>query len=239
MYTYNLNLKKMKTLQQILFFSAIILFSACVGDDFIDDTVDPVLRILNTVDTIQVGEEFQFQAMYLNNVGQQETVEMTWESSDANVASVTNSGLVTAIQKGSTTLTVTVDDGTSSVSDQIDIEVGEETVIVVTQSRTGSIRVTSNYVLEGNFELSEEDDGSLKLSIDDTYRASSGLPGLYIYLTNNPNTISNAFEIGMVNTFNGAHEFIINESIGINDYSHILYFCKPFNIKVGDGEFEN
>lgn len=228
----------MKTLQLSLIFTVIIYLSACVGDDFIDDAVDPVVRITSTLDTIQIGEEYQFEATYLNNIGQQENVTMNWESSNPDVLSISNSGLGLAIKEGSTTLTVAVDQGGNTITDQIDIAVGQKIIEQVALVRTGSIQVTSNYILEGNFELSEEN-GGLKLSIDDTYRASSGLPGLYIYLTNNPTTTSNAYEIGMVNTFEGAHEFIIEDGIGINDYSHILYFCKPFNVKIGDGEFEN
>jgi len=215
-----------------------LLLNACVGDDFVDDAIDPVLRITSNIDTIQVGELYQLEATYLNNIGQEENVELIWESSNPDILSIDNSGLANPLKEGNTTITATLNDGTNSLSDQIDIVVGQETVVQEAQSRTGSIQVTSNYILEGNFELSEEN-GGLKLSIDDSYKASAGLPGLYIYLTNNPTTISNAYEIGMVNTFEGAHEFIIADNVGINDYSHVLYFCKPFNIKIGDGEFVN
>ncbi|MEM9549152.1 MAG: hypothetical protein AAGA77_24405, partial [Bacteroidota bacterium] len=61
------------------------------------------------------------------------------------------------------------------------------------------------------------------------------LPGLYVYLTNNRNTTANALEIGAVEVFNGAHTYTV-EDVGINDYKFLLYFCKPFNVKVGDGE---
>lgn len=228
----------MRTLQLSLIFMTALLLNACVGDDFVDDAIDPVLRITSNIDTIQVGELYQLEATYLNNIGQEENVELIWESSNPDILSIDNSGLANPLKEGNTTITATLNDGTNSLSDQIDIVVGQETVVQEAQSRTGSIQVTSNYILEGNFELSEEN-GGLKLSIDDSYKASAGLPGLYIYLTNNPTTISNAYEIGMVNTFEGAHEFIIADNVGINDYSHVLYFCKPFNIKIGDGEFVN
>ena len=218
------------------FLTVITLFSACIGDDFVEDTVDPVLRITTVVDTIQKGEQFQFTAMYLNNVGQEETVAKTWESNNTSVITIDNNGLATAIEEGDATITVSFNDGPTTITDEINVSVGDQTV-VQPASRTGSIRVTSNYILEGNFELSE-DNGELTLKIDDTYRASAGLPGLYIYLTNNPNTTSGAYEIGKVDVFSGAHQYVINDGVGLNDYSHILYFCKPFNIKVGDGAFD-
>ena len=63
------------------------------------------------------------------------------------------------------------------------------------------------------------------------------LPGLYAYLTNNPSTVNNAFEIGRVETFSGAHSYRIS-GVGLNDYDDLLYWCKPFSVKVGDGEME-
>ena len=45
----------------------------------------------------------------------------------------------------------------------------------------------------------------------------------------------NAFEIGRVATFSGVHSYTIPNK-GINDYNYIVYFCKPFNVKVGHGQ---
>ena len=69
----------------------------------------------------------------------------------------------------------------------------------------------------------------------DDYQASTSLPGLYVYLTNNPATANNAFEIGRVEIFNGAHSYRIS-GVGLNEYDYLLYWCKPFSVKVGDGE---
>ena len=76
---------------------------------------------------------------------------------------------------------------------------------------------------------------NLELKIENNYKASTSLPGLYLYLTNNPNTIANAKKIQKVAVFNGAHSYII-ENTSINEFSHLLYWCKPFSVKVGDGE---
>ena len=54
-------------------------------------------------------------------------------------------------------------------------------------------------------------------------------------MTNNPNTASGAKEIQKVTVFNGAHKYIITNT-KINDFNHLLYWCKPFGVKVGDGE---
>lgn len=212
------------------------LLTGCIGDDFIEDTVEPTLRITNGIDTIQIGEQYQLEATYFNNVGQVEIFEINWTSSNSDVISVNQDGIVTALSEGEALITASINNGVNSLNSQTLITVGQQT-IVQNNTRKGVIRVTSNYTLEGSFELSESN-GILTLSIDESYRASESLPGLYIYLTNNPSTSSGAYEIGPVSVYSGAHEYKIND-VGLYDYSHVLYFCKPFNVKIGDGIIED
>ena len=75
------------------------------------------------------------------------------------------------------------------------------------------------------------------IDIDDTYVADAGLPGLYIYLSNNPNSIANALEIGEVTVFEGEHNYEV-PNVELNEYNFLVYFCKPFNVKVGDGAID-
>lgn len=226
----------MKYLQTLLLISLLGLLSSCVGDDFIEDRIDPVLRINNAIETLEVGTDYQFEFTYFNNVGQQETAEVVWESSDSNIISITSAGLATAIQPGDVELTATVSGPDDQVFQSLLVSAGASTTEVEAATvRTGVIQTTTFYDLEGDFELVQNDDGTLTLNIADNYKASSGLPGLYVYLTNNPRSISGAFEIDEVKTFSGAHSFEIS-GVELNEYSHLLYFCKPFNVKVGDGE---
>ena len=75
----------------------------------------------------------------------------------------------------------------------------------------------------------------LELIISENYKASERLPGLYLYFTNNINTVANAKEIQKVTVFKGTHTYIIKNT-GINDFTHLLYWCKPFGVDVGNGE---
>jgi len=83
----------------------------------------------------------------------------------------------------------------------------------------------------------DEIDGGVALNIADNYKTTSALPGFYVYLTNNPNSINDAVEIGEVTIFEGAHSYEIL-GVGLTDYDYVLYFCKPFRVKVGDGKIE-
>ncbi len=222
---------KIKFIGYLLF--SIFVLQGCIKDDFVNDTVDPILRISTNIDTLALGSTLQFEQMYLNNIGVEEQVTATWSSSDETVISISDSGLATALGLGSATISVTYDDGEGlSLSDEVLVQVGENTT-VSEQTFNGSIATTSSYLLEGDFTFSETNGGVL-LEFEGNYRASTALPGLYVYLSNNRNSIANSFEIGAVEVFNGAHDYDIS-GVGINDYSYLVYFCKPFNVKVGDG----
>ena len=209
--------------------------SSCIGDDFIDDAVDPEIRITTLIDTIAFGTSFQFEFSYLNEVGKEEPVSALWTSSSPEIISINETGLAEALQEGSSDIRVEFQGDGFIVEDQLEVIVGARTVSSSLE-RMGTIRTTSSYVLEGDFVV-KPDSNNLIIEIGDNYRASTSLPGLYIYLTNNPNTTNGALEIGAVQVFSGSHSYIVSE-VALNDYSYLLYFCKPFNVKVGDGKIE-
>ena len=210
-----------------------LLLSSCIGDDIIDDLVEPRLTIDNPLDTLGVGASYQYTTTYLNNVGQAETIETSWITSNPLIVSIDSNGLATAHDTGAAVITVIGENGEGlTLSAENQLVAGAETVVAQTQRR-GLVSTTSSYELSGEFTLAMEGN-DLKLEFFDDYVASTALPGLYVYLTNNPNTSAGAYEIGAVSVFSGAHSYTIPNA-GLSDYSHVLYFCKPFNVKVGDG----
>lgn len=218
-------------------FTFVFAFQSCIGDDVIFDTIEPEIRIMNPVDSIKINTTHQFKFSYFNNVGQAETdIVPMWKSSDPSIISIEQDGTAFADNKGSATISVEYVSEEKLVTDSIQVGVGAETVVTNT-GRSGTIKTTSTYRLQGDFTIEENGSGGVIINFADNFDASTALPGLYIYLTNNPNTTSNAKEIQKVTTFSGAHSIEV-QGVGISDYSHILYFCKPFNVKVGDGEIE-
>ena len=217
----------------VLFIAFAAVFTSCIKDDIVEDFVEPTVRITTVPDTIELNSSFQFEFMYLNNVGVEEEVDGQWSSSDPSIIEIDNTGLATALAVGQADISVTYTDNGVDLVETTTVNVGNSTVLQET-GKSGTIMTTSSYVLEGSFTLVEEGD-NLILNIEDDYKASSSLPGLYVYLTNNRNTIANALEISKVDVFSGEHSYTI-ENVGINDYQFLLYFCKPFNVKVGDAE---
>ena len=171
-----------------------------------------------------------------------ETTDTTTTTSDTSTATTdtTTSTTDTATSTSDTstttsdTTTNTSDTATSTTDTSTSTNV-DEGIVVAPQFFEGQIRTTSSYTLEGNFRY-EHNGTQIILSIDDSYRASSSLPGLYLYLTNNPNSPEDGYEVGAVSVFSGAHSYTLPSSIGLMDYKYLLYWCKPFRVKVGEAQ---
>lgn len=210
------------------------MFASCIGDDIIDDRVPEVLRFTNPIDSLKVNDTYQFEVKYFNEIGEEEGADLVFTSSDDQVVSITSAGLAEGISPGTAKIIVTT--GTS-VSAEIQIIVSEDEVIGMGSGRPGTIATSSSYLLEGNFTL-EELGEDLVLTLEDNFMATSRLPGLYVYLGNNRNSISNALEISMIQQFSGKHTYTI-KGAGLYEYEFLLFWCKPFGVKVGVGTFDN
>ncbi|WP_272151465.1 Ig-like domain-containing protein [Tenacibaculum aiptasiae] len=180
------------------------------------------------------NQTHQYTTTYTDQTGQVQTPQITWYSSDSNIASVSTTGLVTANSIGTVTITASVTVNGNTTTDQSSITIKGS----APKEKSGTIKTTSSYALSGTFTLKEiPGTNDLELSINADYNASTSLPGLYLYMTNNPSNIGNAKQIQKVAVFSGAHNYIIKDT-GIDDFNHLLYWCKPFSVKVGDAEIK-
>jgi uncharacterized protein YjdB len=112
----------------ILIFWVLVLHG-CIGDDIIEDRVDPVVRVSNAIDTLKNGTSYQFEATFFDQVGMEVMIDLSWSSSDENIISISESGLANALQIGNALITV---DGLAPSGEQVSAEllvaVGEETI---------------------------------------------------------------------------------------------------------------
>ena len=216
---------------------------SCVKTDLINDRVDPKIFISNPLLELKKnGAPHQFEVNYFNYVGKEiENPNVSWSSSDPTVIAITEDGLATGIELGTATVTATLitpeENLTITNADEVKVSMSTLTESI---EFIGTIVSTSNYELGGSYVLKvhEDENDILRLSLGDDYVASTSLPGLYIYLGNNPNSVADAFEIGAVTVFQGAHFYDLPSTISIYDYSYILYWCKPFDVKVGEGQIQ-
>jgi hypothetical protein len=224
----------------ILFAVCVLSLFSCVKTDLVNDRVDPKIFISNPLLSLENGKTHQFEVVYFNNVGKEiENPNVRWSSNNEAVLTITESGLATGVDFGPVSVSVNLvtEEETLTITNDDLFEVSTFTAHE-SGGIEGTIATTSSYQLEGSFVFDTVDNGVLRLSLGDDYSASTSLPGLYIYLGNNPNSIADAYEIGAVTTFQGAHFYDLPESIGLYDYSYILYWCKPFGVKVGEGQIQ-
>jgi len=200
-----------------------------------NSSVSPTLRILNSIIEISANTSYQLEIFYQDENGVESHPEtLLWTSSDQTVIDVNEKGTLTAIGSGTATITVSLATSNTLLFAQNFITVTVPELETVT-SFSGNLVTKSGYTLEGGFTLSITETG-LQLSLGEDYKASTTLPGLYVYLSNNNNTTSQAYEIGPVKVFTGSHSYDLPSSIGLMDYQYILYWCKPFNVKVGEAK---
>lgn len=212
----------------------------CIGTDIVDDFVEPRVMLGNPISAMVVGDSYQFEGAYFNNIGVNEPAAFQWTSSNVAVLEVDEQGNGLAKSPGTTSIKFTANDVSDSVMLMVfDPETIDEDSLRDTQQtpgiRTAPLKTVSSYQLEGSATLNEN--GGLKLELSDDFATTDALPGLYMYLTNNLSTVNNALEIGAVEKFSGSQVYEIPGDVKINDYSHILFYCKPFRVAVGTGEF--
>jgi len=99
----------LKTKPTLIALAFLFAFS-CIGEDIIDDFVEPALRITNPVTSFSSGTNYVFEVKYFDNVGDPvENVELIWESSNTDVLTINNKGEAIAKSPGDVTITVKVD----------------------------------------------------------------------------------------------------------------------------------
>ncbi len=225
------------------------LFYNCIGEDVIDDFIEAELRITNPIQQLQISGDYTYEATYFNNIGLAESATVTWESSNPTIVSIDANGTATGHAPGNAMITAQTTSGNTTITSTTSLTIIDEgdqdssdnsgngdDVTTSSQTKSGTIISTSSYLLEGDFTVLDTGT-NIRIDIDNNYMATTSLPGLYVYLSNNPNSTNGALEIGAVDVFSGSHSYTVN-NIGLNDYKYLLYFCKPFNVKVGNGELE-
>ena len=97
-------------MRKLLLFTAVLLLTACSENDLIEPVVSVAdVRLDNNTLTLTVGETRSLTATVLPENATNQNV--SWRSSNNNVATVDEDGVVTAISEGTATITVTTQDG--------------------------------------------------------------------------------------------------------------------------------
>ena len=193
-------------------------------------TIDPEIQITKFASFLKVGEQFMFEASYTNESGTvDEAAVITWASSNTAILSIGEDGLATAKAKGTAKITAAY----RNTSSTVDVTVEVRTVT----ERSGSLTGTG-YTIKGDFTINRNQDGDVILTVTNYQPAG---PGPYFYLSNQNNSVANGLELGKAET--GGNITInvseIDNSVDLTTYNFLLVWCKPFNVRLGFGEFNN
>jgi hypothetical protein len=217
---------------------------ACIGTDIVDDFVEPRISATNQIETFLIGDNHLYQASYFDNTGVEQPASFQWFSSDPQVVEMDPGGFAVALAAGVSIITYAANDLEQSFTVNVldPQQVNEDSVRMQQQQtqtgdRSAELMTVSSYLLEGTAVLTTME-GALILELLDDFRTTDALPGLYVYLTNNTRSISNAVEISEVSMATGAQSYVVPDGVEIQDFSHVLFYCKPFRVPVGEGRFE-
>ena len=84
-----------------------LLFLACIGEDFVDDYVDPNLRITNAIISIREGLSYQFEALFFDESGREvNNPTLEWSAIPPTAVEIQSDGTLKALETGNVLLTV-------------------------------------------------------------------------------------------------------------------------------------
>ncbi len=224
----------MKTL--LMAFLVITMFSSCIGTDLIEETEVPEQVLISTnISSIKIGDDVQFGAVYTNKYGMTENKQIIWSTSTPEIASVTSSGLVSALKAGDAVIKANAANAESFRIIKVSADPVTETGIK-TRSGTFMSAGSGSYTVAGDVLITTQD-GKSKITVKDNFKASIG-PSLYLLLTNhtngsymvmnnNPavNGTSAQISLTRLTNFQGEMTWDVPTGVDVKNYKYALLYC--------------
>ncbi len=177
---------------------------------------------------VEVGSMLSLQTEVLTATGEPFPVaDISWMSSDTDVISISNEGVVTGLANGTAMVRA---EANGVLSNSLLIRVGNT-------DRTGTFSDANGYETSGTARLFYAENGKLMLEFADNFETTFAL-GTFVYLSNSTTgsaTAANGLEIAGITT-NGYKLFdisSIDSSVSIDSFSHVIILCKPASVTFG------
>jgi hypothetical protein len=106
------------------------------------------------------------------------------------------------------------------------------TVSSASRSGTFTKRPGGSYNVSGKALLTQESNGSLRLSFDDAFRSSNG-PGLEVFLSASNTVGVNSRNLGRLQRTSGAQSYAVPAGVTLTTYDWVIVHCVPFNVTFG------
>ena len=183
------------------------------------------VRITRSIDSIEVGRDFQFEASVFRSGQLSLTDNVNWVSSDISLLTIDTSGNADALKEGRVDIFATVDSDSSTAIQVVIFEKGSGPSEKFFK-REGVFRGTNDYNVSGSCILKETKEG-LVLETLDNFNSQSG-PDLHMYLANDPNSSFGVVNLGEMSgdQFSGAHQYKIPESVSIGTFNYVVVWCE-------------
>ncbi len=177
-----------------------------------------------TVQEVALNSQTNFSAGGKNLAGGTITgLTFLWNSSNNNIASISNTGVLSALQYGTVDITA-VANNISSAATSVQIV---RRANFFSGGSTGSVRL-------------KIENGDLKIATSSDFSVQNGHPDLRLYLTNNPSTNAGAIQITALTTEghnSGAYTWLVPLGISITQYRYALVWCAAFGGVYGLADF--
>ncbi len=200
------------------------------------ESEDDIIKVLISEpasSSLGVGSTIQLTATAWNiNDDLIENQVVQWESSDNQIATITQDGLLMAISNGVVSITATIE-GISSVP--LEFEIGS-------QALSAEFQGVSGYTAVGVAEMTKDENGDIILTFSDDFRTSFAL-GTFIYLSNSTSgsdTKGGGLQLAEITT-NGAKTFnvtAVDSSVELNSYRYVIILCFPASLTFGFADFQ-
>ena len=212
--------------------SQVINVSVIDPDIAVNISINAPSNIVTLNETLQLG----FTAT--NGFSEEISPEVTWSSSNEEIVTVDQNGLVSGLGEGIATITVVTD---NNIAASIAI------MVEGSNSRVASFQGINGYRASGSAMLVRNIVGDIFLEIGEDFSVSAG-PGLFLYVSNTSSgriTLSEGIQVipdrltssGVIagRSFNLT---AINPNITLDSFSHVVIVCVPFGgITFGFAEF--
>ncbi len=194
---------------------------------FLLTVVDPselvaYIRVTGAAANLQPSQSRQLAATaYDINDMALADVTFEWQTSNSEVAVVDATGLVTAVANGTCEIAA-IHQGKAS----------QPYVVTVSDAaiREGAFEGAAGHQARGTAMLSAYENG-VRLMFSEDFFASNG-PGLYVYLSQHPNSTEGGIELAPLTVLEGPSSYDVN-NVTLNAYDYVLIYCKPFKVVVG------
>ena len=187
------------------------------------------VTITNSPTELSIGDVLQLEVELRATNGTLLTDKVvTWESSNPEVCSISDEGLATALTNGVTQI-IASSEGLSSLP--FTLMVGSDAL-----SRSGTFQGLNGYSVAGTAVLERSaDQASVQLESD--FQSQSG-PGLYLYLSPNPNNVNGGINLGSLQATSGAQTYALPTNANPDDFDYVLVYCQPFGVPFGTAHLE-